>query len=72
MREAKESFPDRLRRLRERRGISRRTMSELCGLHTDAIRRYEAGTAKPGMDALIAMAETLNVSIDYLVCKKSF
>ena len=69
MREATERFPDRLRRLRERRGISRRTLSELCGLHPDAIRRYETGTAKPGMDALITMAEMLEVSIDYLVGK---
>lgn len=72
MHEKKELFPDRLRRLREQRHMSRKTMSELCGLNPDAVRRYEGGEQKPGMDALIAMSDLLEVSIDYLVCNEYF
>lgn len=60
------SFPDQLRRLRERKGISRRVLSELCGLPTDAVRRYERGEACPTLPALLALAEYLGVSLDEL------
>ena len=38
-----ETFAVRLRRLREGRGMSRRTLSELCGLSKDMISIYERG-----------------------------
>ena len=45
-------FPERLRRLRERNRLSRYRLSELCGISSDQIRRYELGNRKPGTDAL--------------------
>ncbi len=60
-------FQERLQYLRERRGISRRVLSELCGLHPDAVRRYERSESQPTKDALIAIANFFDVSIDYLV-----
>ena len=41
------AFPERLKRLRERKRIKQYVLSELCGLHRDAVRRYEAGEATP-------------------------
>lgn len=67
-----EDFARRLRRLREQRRISRRVMSELCGLHHDAIRRYELGEAEPPVEALIAIAEFFEVSIDYLTGRQNY
>lgn len=64
------AFQERLQYLRERRHISRRVLSELCGLHPDAIRRYERGECQPTMDALIAIADFFEVSIDYLVGRR--
>lgn len=64
-------FRERLQYLRERRRISRKVLSELCGLHPDAVRRYERGEAKPDMESLIAIAEFFEVSIDYLVGRAS-
>ena len=61
-----DGFPERLRELRERQRRSRRTISELCGLHSDAVRRYERGENKPDVDALIAIADYFHVSLDYL------
>lgn len=72
-----DGFPQRLQRLRKRRqGLSRSTLSELCGLHRDAIRRYERGEAKPTFEAVLAIAEyfeqaygSTNV-LDYLAGRK--
>ena len=62
----KGSFPERLQRLRERKGISRRVLSELCGLPTGAVRRYERGEVSPTLPALIALAAFFGVSLDEL------
>lgn len=67
-----EDFARRLRRLREQHRVSRRVMSELCGLHHDAIRRYELGEAEPPVEALIAIADFLEVSIDYLTGRQNY
>ncbi len=60
-------FRQRLQRLREKKRISRIVLSELCGLHPDAVRRYERGECEPNIKSLIAIAEFFEVSIDYLV-----
>ena len=61
-------FPEQLRRLRERKGISRRVLSELCGLPTGAVRRYERGEASPTLPALMALAAYFGVTLDELFC----
>jgi transcriptional regulator with XRE-family HTH domain len=60
-------FRIRLQNLRERRRISRIVLSELCGLSSDAIRRYERGESEPSLHSLVAIAEFFEVSVDYLV-----
>lgn len=62
-----EVFRQRLQRLREQRQISRKVLSELCGLNTDAVRRYERGEAEPTMSSAVALADELGVSVDYLL-----
>lgn len=64
-----ETFATRLRRLRERRKISRFVLSELCGLSKNQIARYERGERAPTADALCALAEYFDVSVDYLLCR---
>ena len=65
-------FPKRLQRLREREGKSRVVLSQLCGLPDSSIRRYERGEIKPGMDALIAIADHFSVSVDYLLGRTNY
>lgn len=60
-------FRQNLQSLREKQRISRIVLSELCGLHPDAIRRYERGECKPDLESLIAIAEYFGVTIDFLV-----
>lgn len=56
----------RLRKLREEKRIRRYILSEICGLHHDAVRRYENGEAVPDLASLIAIADFFEVSLDYL------
>ena len=60
-------FRQRLQYLRERRRISRKVLSELCGLSPDAVRRYERGEAEPSVASLMLLAEYFEVSVDYLL-----
>lgn len=60
-------FRQRLQHLREKKRISRIVLSELCGLSSDAVRRYERGEAEPTLHSLMALADFFNVSVDYLV-----
>ncbi len=63
---AENVFQERLRRLRERRRVSRYVVSELCGLNRSAIRRYERGEREPGLKELVSIADYFEVSLDYL------
>ena len=67
-------FPERLRRLREERRPVRSmaTVSELCGLERGAVRRYERGERTPSMEALIALADYYEVSLDYLTGRVNY
>ena len=59
-------FPQRLRRLRERKRVSRRVLSELCGLSKNMVMRYERGERVPSLEDAAALADFFSVSLDYL------
>lgn len=65
-------FSERLRRLREEKRQSRVVVSELCGLDRGAVRCYERGERIPSMEALIALADYFEVSLDYLTGRTNF
>ena len=67
-----DGFPARLQKLREQRRISRKTLSELCGLHPDAVRLYERGEAEPSVVSLVALADYFGVSTDYLLGRTKY
>jgi transcriptional regulator with XRE-family HTH domain len=60
-------FSTRLIQLRKAADLTQQTLAEAASLHVNQIRRYEAGTAQPTLDALIRLAKALHVSLDYLV-----
>lgn len=62
-----EAFQQRLQRLRERKRISRRVLSELCGLSKNMIAIYEHGERNPRLDDVVQLADFFEVSLDYLV-----
>ena len=60
-------FPARLIQLSKAASYTQKTLSDAAELHVNQIRRYEAGTAQPTLEALIRLAKTLHVSLDSLV-----
>lgn len=61
-----DGFPERLQKLRERRRISRRVLSELCGLSKNMIARYERGELEPGIKKAAILADFFGVTMDEL------
>lgn len=60
-------FPTRLIQLRKMLNMTQQTLSDAAELHVNQIRRYEAGSAQPTLEALIRLAKVLHVSLDALV-----
>lgn len=60
-------FGRKLKYLRALRGVSQTELGAALGLSKQAISSYETGARKPDFDGLDAMADYLDVSIDYLV-----
>ncbi|MBV5097654.1 helix-turn-helix transcriptional regulator [Enterobacteriaceae bacterium YMB-R21] len=61
------NFPARLIQLRKAADLTQQTLADLASIHVNQIRRYEAGSAQPTLDALIRLAKVLRVSLDSLV-----
>src|SRR6202012_3100893 len=61
------NFPARLTQLRKVQGYSQQRLADAVELHVNQVRRYEAGTAQPTLDALVKLAKALHVSLDTLV-----
>ena len=57
---------ERIRQLRAERGWSQDELAAQVGSDARGISRYETGRITPGLDALLRIAETFNVSLDYL------
>jgi transcriptional regulator with XRE-family HTH domain len=57
---------ERIRQLRAERGWSQEELATHVGSDARGISRYENGRITPSLDALLRIAETLNVSLDYL------
>ncbi len=60
-------FHARLIQLRKAADMTQNALSDAASIHVNQIRRYEAGTAQPTLDALIRLAKALHVTLDYLV-----
>jgi transcriptional regulator with XRE-family HTH domain len=59
---------DRLRTLRKERGWNQDDLAQASGAAgAHQISRYEAGKITPNTDTMIRIAETFNVSLDYLL-----
>ena len=67
-----DKFPERLRRLRERRRMSRKALGECCGLSKNIIGQYERGEREPMASSLTAIADFFEVSVDYLIGRQNF
>ena len=60
-------FPQRLYQLRRQAGISQEELANVLNLSRQAVQKWEAGTSRPDMDNLIALADYFHVSLDWLI-----
>lgn len=65
-------FSKRLNQTRKSKGFTAQQMADI--LHTGIrnYRKYESNDAMPSIDRLITIADTLDVSIDYLLGRDNF
>lgn len=69
---SRETFPERLRRLRKRKKIRQSVLSELCGLSPSMVCKYENGDRTPSVETVTAIADYFEVSLDYLLCREGW
>ena len=60
-------FSERLVSIRKSQGFTQKAVADGTSLTEIAIQNYESGRRKPAFDALIALADFFDVSLDYLV-----
>lgn len=60
-------FPERLRKAREYRGLNQAELAQKAGMQPSAISHFETGNRKPSFDNLRILADSLDVTTDYLL-----
>lgn len=60
-------FNERLKKYREDKGLTQVQLSELTGITTRQIQKYESGKARPRLDAAEKIAKALNITTDELL-----
>ena len=60
-------FPDNLKRAREIKGLSQTGLAKRSGLQPSAVSHFETGRRAPSFDNLKRLADTLEVTTDFLI-----
>lgn len=63
----KEILSKRLKQCRKEKGLTQQEVAILCDITEKAYQNYELMTREPKLEILIKIADTFNVSLDYLV-----
>ena len=64
-------FASRLIQFRKAQNLTQQGLADLAQVHVNQIKRYEAGTAQPTLEALVRLAKALHLSLDMLVFEES-
>lgn len=60
-------FKDRLRAVRLSRGLTAQTLADHIDVGLRNYQKYESGDARPTFEGLVALADILNVPVDFLL-----
>lgn len=60
-------FAERLKQLREERGISQAAVGKALGVSRYAVYTYEKEKAAPTLEGLVILADYFDVTVDYLL-----
>lgn len=61
------TFPERLKELRQAKGLSQKQIADFLNMQQRAYQRYEYGQREPNHETTIKLADCFDVSIDYLL-----
>ena len=64
-------FASRLIQFRKAHNLTQQGLADAAQIHVNQIKRYEAGTAQPTLEALVRLAKALHVSLDVLVFEEN-
>jgi len=64
-------FASRLIQFRKAQNLTQQGVADAAQIHVNQIKRYEAGTAQPTLDALVRLAKALHLSLDVLVFEEN-
>ena len=60
-------FPDNLKKIREIKGLSQTELARRSGLQPSTVSHFETGRRAPSFDNLKRLADTLEVTTDFLI-----
>jgi Predicted transcriptional regulators len=65
-------FNKRIREMRMKRGYTQQNMADFLSVALRSYQCYETGSRSPSLLLLTKIADTLNVSTDFLLCRDDF
>lgn len=65
-------FNKRLREMRMKCGFTQQNMADKLGISLNAYQKYEQSERSPSLECLVLIADILNISLDYLLCRDEF
>lgn len=65
-------FGQRLNATRKSKGFTAKAMADELQIALRSYRMYESGDRYPSLDMLVSIADILEVSTDYLLCRDEF
>ena len=65
-------FNTRLNQTRKEKGITAQQMADRLCINIRSYRAYESADSSPNIDILVKIADILNVSTDFLLCRDEF
>ena len=63
---------ERIKQIRESMGYSQVEFAKNLNLSKQTVSNYETGTRQPGLDIVISIAQTFNISTDYILGRSNF
>ena len=65
-------FNKRLRSMRMKKGYTQQNMADMLEISLNAYQKYEQAERSPSLDCLVKLADILNTSTDYLLCRDEY
>jgi len=65
------SIATRLTQIRKDKSLTQQALADAIGLHVTQVKRYEAGTSQPSLEAIKKIAQTFRVTTDSLIFEEN-